>query len=58
MVKRRGQAYSDKDRESAIEMYLSGPEGYREVSKALGMSSGTLQIWVSMYRAGHPEDTR
>ena len=39
-------------------MYLSGPEGYREVAKALGMAPGTLQGWVTMHRATHPDDKR
>ena len=58
MVKRRGKPYPEKTRADAVEMYLSGPEGLREVAKALDLQPGTLHSWVQLHRAAHPEDKR
>ena len=58
MVKRRGRAYPEMERDAAVEMYLSGPEGIITVAKTLGMSPSTLQTWITLHRAAHPEDKR
>ena len=39
-------------------MYLSGPNSMRAVADALGMNVNSLNIWVQIYRANHPEDER
>ena len=58
MVKHRAPRYTQQDAAAAVEMYLSGPEGLHKVAKALGVSWSTLQRWVQLHRAAHPEDVR
>ena len=58
MVKALSRKYSDRTKEDAVEMYLAGPEGMREVAKALEVSLSSLNNWVQRHRAMHPEDQR
>ena len=58
MVKALSRKYSDRTKEDAVEMYLAGPEGMREVAKALEVSLSSLNNWVQRHRAMHPEDER
>ena len=58
MVKLHSRKYSDRTKEDAVEMYLAGPEGMREVAKALEISLSSLNNWVQVHRLTHPEDLR
>ena len=58
MVKRIGGSYREADKQAAIEMYLSGPETMANVARVLGMSKSSLNQWLQVYRAQHPEDRR
>ena len=58
MVKLHSRKYSDKTKADAVEMYLAGPEGMREVAKALEISLSSLNNWVQVHRLVHPEDPR
>ena len=59
MVKSKKQKrYTDEDKATAVEMYLSGPNSMRAVGDALGMNFNSLNSWVQRYRASHPEDER
>ena len=55
---KRRKKYTDKDKAAAVEMYLSGPNSMRAVADALGMNVNSLNIWIQIYRANHPEDAR
>ena len=57
MVKRKAK-YTEDERAAAVEMYLSGPESIPAVAKALGVSPSSLNYWLQIHRAAHPEDTR
>ena len=59
MVKtKRRKTYTRDDKGAAVEMYLSGPNSMRAVADALGMNVNSLNIWIQIYRANHPEDER
>ena len=58
MVKSKRRKYTEKTRTDAVEMYLSGPEGMREVAHALEIAVSSLNNWVQLHRAAHPEDER
>ena len=58
MVKRIGGSYREVDKQAAVEMYLNGPETMANVARVLGMSKSSLNQWLQVYRAKHPEDRR
>ena len=58
MVKALSRKYSDRTKEDAVEMYLAGPEGMREVAKALEVSLSSLNNWVQRHRANAPGGSR
>ena len=51
MVKKQSKRYTAEEKDAAVQMYLNGPEGLREVSHALGISVSSLALWVQLHYA-------
>ena len=55
---KKRKAYSNQEKAAAVEMYLSGPNSMREVANVLNLNVGSINTWVTLHRAAHPEDER